>query len=89
MKAFDRYDTNPTKAHGKMNDITVNLYIDHTQYFGKQMKSYMGSQTLDLEGVWKLWNATLQTIEDSSLYYFPTTVGCFLAFSINEELIPF
>lgn len=37
----------------------------------------MGSQILDLEEVWKLWNATLQTIENSSLYYFPTSVGCF------------
>lgn len=30
------YDINPTKTQGKMNDVTVNLYINHTRYFGKQ-----------------------------------------------------
>lgn len=31
-----RYDINPTKTQEKMNDVTVNLYINHAQYFGKQ-----------------------------------------------------
>lgn len=31
-----RYDMNPTETQGKMNDATVNLSINHTQYFGKQ-----------------------------------------------------
>lgn len=31
-----RYDIHPTKTQGKMNDVTVNLYINHAWYFRQQ-----------------------------------------------------
>lgn len=84
---FDRYNIICTKTQVEMNDIIINLYINHTQHFGKQIKSYVVHR---LQNWIEFGNCIVQLCKqwgDCSLYYFLSSEGCFLALSNNEKLL--
>ena len=86
-RLFDRYDVNCTKTQREMNDVTVNLYINHTQHFGKQIKSYTVHR---LQNQMEFGNCVMQLCKqwgNCSLYYFLSSEGCVLALSSNEKLL--
>ena len=86
-RLFDRYDVNCTKTQREMNDVTVNLYINHTQHFGKQIKSYTVHR---LQNQMEFGNCVMQLCKqwgNCSPYYFLSSEGCVLALSSNEKLL--